>query len=287
MSEPSLKSLLEAGVHFGHQVSRWNPRMKPYLFSARNGIHIINLEQTLGLLKKAHRFIEEQVAHGGKVLFVGTKPQAQESIGNTADRTGMYYVRNRWLGGMLTNYRTIKQSIDKMKAYYVRKENGELEKLPKKEQVKLAKLTIKMERSLGGIRDMEALPVAVVIVDPNREHIAQKEANRLRIPVIALADSNCDPDGVDFLIPGNDDAIRSIQLVMDYLGDACEAGMMRRQAVLQEEAAKRKPAAPSKKLKEQEIGKQTGRAFVTKPEAGEPLGTTEPARAAKDSGSLA
>ncbi len=246
MGEISLKGLLEAGVHFGHQCSRWNPRMKPFLFTARNGIHIIDLEQTVPMLHKAYHFVLDQVARGGTVLFVGTKPQAQEVIIEESARTEMPYVVHRWLGGMLTNYKTIKQSIDRMRSYQERKEKGELAKLTKKEQLMLERESIKMERSFGGIRNMEQLPAVVVVVDPNREHIAQAEANRLKIPVVALADSNCNPKNIDFLIPGNDDAMRAIKVVISHLADACMVGRERRQEVIRAEVENREKLGKEK-----------------------------------------
>lgn len=259
----SIRSLLEAGVHFGHQVSRWNPRMKPYLFTARNGIHIIDLEQTLPMLHRAYNFVLDTVSRGGTVLFVGTKPQAQEVIENEASRVGMFYVKHRWLGGMLTNFKTIKKSIDRLKKFYERQENGDLAKLHKKEQLQLTREATKMERSLGGIRDMTDVPSAVVIVDPKREHIALKESRRLGIPVIALVDSNCDPEGVDFIIPGNDDAMRSIQLVVTNLVHACEMGLERRQEVIRAEVEAKKAAQPKvdARAKEQKMGGR-GKAYI-------------------------
>lgn len=263
MSDISLKSLLEAGVHFGHQVSRWNPKMKPYLFMARNGIHIIDLEQTIPLLHKAYQFVLDQVARGGSVLFVGTKPQAQEVVVQEAQRAGMFYVTHRWLGGMLTNFKTIKQSINKLKDYYARKESGELARLVKREQLQLERQAEKMECSLGGIRDLDGLPTVVIVVDPNRECIALREAKRLGIQVVALADSNCNPDEIDFLIPGNDDAMRSIQLVVTFLADACVLGMERRQVVIQKQReAKEDPSKIGMPRQEERKVGGRGRAYV-------------------------
>lgn len=271
-SDVSVKALLEAGVHFGHQVSRWDPRMKPYLFTARGGIHIIDLEKTYALLKKAANFVYDQVARGGTVLFVGTKPQAQEVIEQEAKRVNMFYVSQRWLGGMLTNYKTIKQSIDKLKNYYARVESGEITKLPKIEQLERSREAIKMERSLGGIRDMNQLPAVVVIVDPNREKIAKAEAARLRIPVVAIADSNCNPNGIDYLIPGNDDAIRAIQLIVGTLSEACEQGMNKRQEIIRKEVeaqGARKDAPDAAKaaaggVEERKMAGNRGRAYTGK-----------------------
>lgn len=277
MEAVSIKALLEAGVHFGHQCSRWDPRMKPYLFTARNGIHIIDLDKTVNLLMKASHFVLEQVARGGSVLFVGTKPQAQEVIEKEATRAGMFYVNQRWLGGMLTNFRTIKQSIDKLKDYYARVENGEMAKLPKKEQILLAREAGKMQKSLGGIRDMDHLPAVVVLVDPRREQTAKLEANRLRIPVVAVADSNCNPGGIDFIIPGNDDAIRSIQLIITQLADACLAGSEKRQAVIRKEVeAKGADEKTGPGAGERKVGGR-GRAY-TGAERGRPGEESAPAR---------
>ncbi len=264
----TLKSLLESGVHFGHQVSRWNPKMRTFLFGDRGGIHIIDLEQTLPLLHKAYGFIVDRVSHGGHVIFVGTKPQAQEVIEEEAKRCEMFYVNHRWLGGMLTNFRTIKQSIERLKSYYERKEKGELAKLRKKEQITLERENEKIERSLGGISRMESLPAVIVVVDPNREHIAKSEANRLHIPVVGLVDSNCDPDGIDFVIPGNDDAMRSIKLVVQHLANACLEGLARRREVIQKELAGKIGEGKEKdgaRVEERKIGGR-GRAYVGKEE---------------------
>lgn len=275
--DTSVKSLLEAGVHFGHQVSRWNPKMKPFIFTTRNGIHIIDLEQTVPLLQKAYRFVVERVAHGASVLFVGTKKQAEEVVRAEAARVGAHYVSHRWLGGMLTNFKTIKQSIDRLKNMYQRRDNGELEKLSKKEGIMIEREITKLERSLGGIKEMDHLPGIVFIVDPKKEHIAQSEAARLHIPVIALADSNCDPDGIDHLIPGNDDAIRAIQLVVTHIADAVAEGMERRQAVIREEV-EAKAARGGPRTEERKISGRA-KAFVSKPEAfveGETVTETPP-----------
>lgn len=247
MAEVSLKGLLEAGVHFGHQVSRWDPRMKSFIFSARAGIHIIDLEQTVPLLIKAYNFIVDQVSRGGTVLFVGTKPQARDVIEEEARRVGMPFVAHRWLGGMLTNYNTIKQSIDKLKKYYERVESGEIAKLRKKEQLQLSREAEKMERSLGGIKDMNGVPAVVVLVDPSKEHIAMAESRRLGIPIVALTDTNCNPANIDFLIPGNDDAMRSIKLIVSHLADACVLGGEKRQAIISKEVAAKQLAAAAKK----------------------------------------
>lgn len=224
MLKVSMKQLLEAGVHFGHQSKRWNPRMKKYIFGERNGIYIIDLQKTLRKFKDSYQFIRSVVAEGETVLFVGTKKQAQDSILEESQRCEMYYVRHRWLGGMLTNFATIQKSIDRMKKLEEMKANGVLESLTKKEVLKLEKQYEKMKRVLDGIRDMDKLPGAVFVVDPKRERIAVNEANKLEIPVIAIVDTNCDPEGIDYVIPGNDDAIRSIKLITSKIADAVVEG---------------------------------------------------------------
>jgi len=220
----TMKQLLEAGVHFGHQTRRWNPKMKPYIFGARNGIYIIDLQKTVKMFKVAYEFVMETAAKGGEVLFVGTKKQAQESIFEEASRAGMPFVNHRWLGGMLTNFQTISKSVDKLKAIEAMFEDGSIERFPKKEILKMERRKQKLERTLGGIKNMEGLPAAIYIVDVNHEQIAVKEANKLGIPVVAIVDTNCDPDGIDYIIPGNDDAIRAIKLLTSLLANACIKG---------------------------------------------------------------
>jgi len=220
----TMKQLLEAGVHFGHQTRRWNPKMKPYIFGARNGIYIIDLQKTVRLFKVAYEFARDVAAAGGSVLFVGTKKQARESIQEEATRCGMPYVNYRWLGGMLTNYQTIRQGIDRLKRLEAMFEDGTIEKFPKKEVLKMDRLRRKLEQNLGGIKDMDGLPDAVFVVDAKQEQIAVKEANKLGIPVIAIVDTNCDPDGIDYIIPGNDDAIRAIRLISSRIADAIIEG---------------------------------------------------------------
>jgi len=220
----SMKEMLEAGVHFGHQTRRWNPKMKPYVFGERNGIYIIDLQQTLSLAKEAASYVKSVAANGQKVLFVGTKKQAKDVIKEEAVRSSSYYVQNRWLGGMLTNFQTIKESIERLKKIDRMKENGDFELLPKKEQSQLEKEKAKLEANLGGIREMKKLPGALVIIDTEREHIAVQEAKRLGIPIIAVVDTNCDPEQVDYVIPGNDDAIRSIKLFTTFLADSVLEG---------------------------------------------------------------
>lgn len=219
-----LKELLEAGAHFGHQTHKWNPKMKPYVFGERNGIYIIDLQQTVPMAQKAYEFIRKTASSGKSVLFVGTKRQASETVRKSAENCGAFHVTNRWLGGMLTNYKTIAQSIDKLRKVEKMKENGDYKLLTKKEQSKIEKEVIKLERNLGGIKNMRKLPGAVFVVDPNNERIAVKEANNLGIPVIAITDTNCDPEGVDFIVPGNDDAIRSITIFLDYFASAVAEG---------------------------------------------------------------
>lgn len=224
MANVTMKELLEAGVHFGHQTQRWNPRMKPYVFGARNGIYIIDLQKTVQMARDAAEFTRKVVSEGKKVLFVGTKKQAKDVIIEEAKRSGQFYVGNRWLGGTLTNYQTIKSSIDRLKKIETMKETGDFDALPKKEQAQLNREAEKLESNLGGIKDMKRLPGAIFIIDPDKEHIAVKEANKLGIPVIAVVDTNCNPDNIDFVIPGNDDAIRSIKLFCKMVADSCEEG---------------------------------------------------------------
>jgi small subunit ribosomal protein S2 len=220
----NMKELLEAGVHFGHQTRRWNPKMKPYIFGARNGIHIIDLQKTVRLFKIAYEFIVRTVSEGYPVLFVGTKKQGHDAIVEESERCGMFFIVNRWLGGTLTNFQTIKKSIKRMKDIERMKEDGSINRYTKKEILKMEKELFKLERNLGGIKDMDELPGAIFVVDPKREKIAVKEGRKLGIPVIAIADSNCDPDEMDFILPGNDDAIRAIRLFCSKIADACIEG---------------------------------------------------------------
>jgi len=220
----SMKALLEAGVHFGHQTSRWNPKMKPYIFGARNGIYVIDLQKTSKMFDRAFHFIRDMVAKGGKVLFVGTKKQAQNVIIAEADRCSMFYVHNRWLGGTLTNFRTIRQSVERLKSLEKMATDGSYERLTKKEILRIERDCQKLQRNLPGIKEMTRLPGAVFVVDPRKERIAVAEARKLGIPVVAITDTNCDPDVVDFLIPANDDAIRAIKLFAEKVADACLEG---------------------------------------------------------------
>jgi len=227
MAYVTMKELLEAGVHFGHQTKRWNPKMKPYIFGARNGIYIIDLQRTVRMFKTAYDFIVDTVAAGKSVLFVGTKKQARDSIYEEANRCEMFYVHNRWLGGMLTNFQTIKQSIDRLNYLNNIQNDGTIELFPKKERLKLGKERIKLDSNLGGIRTMNGLPGALFVVDPKNEAIAVREGQRLNIPIVAIVDSNCDPDDVDYIIPGNDDAIRAIRLITSKMADASIEGQER------------------------------------------------------------
>lgn len=224
MSTVTMKQLLESGVHFGHQTRRWNPKMKPYIFGARNGIYIIDLQKTVQLFKIAYNFIVETAAAGHSVIFVGTKKQAAESIYEEAARSSMFFVNNRWLGGTLTNFETIKKSIDRLKRLERMQEDGTINRFPKKEILSMERQRIKLERNLGGIKDMDRLPGAMFVIDPRRERIAVHEARKLGIPVVAVVDTNCDPDEIDYIIPGNDDAIRAIRLMTSRIADACIEG---------------------------------------------------------------
>jgi len=224
-SEPiSMRQLLEAGVHFGHQTKRWNPKMRPFIFGARNGIHIIDLQHTVKLFKRAYDFVVATVARGDAVLFVGTKKQAQEVIQEEAKRSGMFHVTNRWLGGTLTNFRTVKGSIDRLRSIEKMAEDGTFERLSKKEVLHLERERLKLEKSIGGIKNLGSLPGAMFVIDAKKEHIAISEARKLEIPIVAIADTNCDPDVIDYVIPGNDDAIRAIKLFTGKIADACIAG---------------------------------------------------------------
>jgi small subunit ribosomal protein S2 len=230
----TMKQLLEAGVHFGHQTRRWNPKMKPYIFGARNGIYIIDLQKTVTLARNAFRFVSDAVARGGTVLFVGTKKQAQDAVRAEATRSGMFHVTNRWLGGSLTNFKTIKTGIERLKTIEKMAADGTYERLPKKEIASLEREREKLEKNLGGIKELSRLPAALFVVDTKKEHIAVHEANRLGIPVVAVVDTNCDPEGIDYVIPGNDDAIRSINLFTSKIAEACIEGKARHQAYLAE-----------------------------------------------------
>jgi small subunit ribosomal protein S2 len=220
----TLKQFLEAGVHFGHQTRRWNPKMKPFIFTARNDIHIIDLQQTSARFEEAYKYVVSLTANGESIMFVGTKKQAQETIAEEAQRASQYYVNFRWLGGMLTNFQTIQKRIRYLRDLETRKEHGEFERLPKKEAQRLEEERARLERTLGGIKDMRRLPAAIFVVDTKKEHTAVLEARRLEIPVIALADTNCDPDEMDYPIPANDDAIRAVKLLVSKIADAAVEG---------------------------------------------------------------
>ena len=220
MSVVAMKQLLEAGVHFGHQTRRWDPRMAPYIFTARNGIYIIDLQKTAKKIDEAYAVLKSIVDEGKTVIFVGTKKQAQECVKEEAERCGMYYVNNRWLGGMLTNFKTIRGRVDRLKELEKMAEDGTFEVLPKKEVIKLKQEADKLEKNLGGIKEMTELPGAMFVVDPKKERIAILEARKLGIPVIGLVDTNCNPEDVDYVIPGNDDAIRAIKLIIEAMANA-------------------------------------------------------------------
>ncbi len=228
-----LRALIDAGVHFGHQTKRWNPRMRPYIYGARNGIHIIDLDQTAQLFKKAFQFVSDAVGRGGHVLFVGTKRQAADVIHEEAVRAGQFYVTGRWLGGTLTNFRTVKVGIERLRELERMEEDGTLKQLVKKEALRHRREAGKLDKFLGGIKLMNALPSVIFVVDPNHERIAVLEGRKLHIPIVALTDTNCDPKLVDFIIPGNDDAIRSIKLITSRIADACIEGQQRRREMVQ------------------------------------------------------
>jgi small subunit ribosomal protein S2 len=239
----TIKALLEAGAHFGHQTSRWNPKMKTYIFTQRNGIHIIDLQQTMDLLQKACNFIKETVANGGTILFVGTKKQAQEAVEQEAKRCGAFYVNQRWLGGMLTNFATIQGRIDYLVRLEDQKLRGEFSRLPKKEAQKLEEEIVRLNRTMGGFKELTALPSVIFVVDPTKERIAVAEAKRVHIPIVAMVDTNCNPDEVDYPIPSNDDAIRAVRLICSRVADAVLEGKAMREGVGMELAVGRSAEA--------------------------------------------
>ena len=243
MSVVSMKQLLEAGVHFGHQTRRWNPKMAEYIFTERNGIYIIDLQKTVKKLDEAYMFVRELSANGENVLFVGTKKQAGDSIKEEAERAGAYYVNARWLGGMLTNFKTIRRRIDCLAQLRKMEEDGTFDRLPKKEVVKLELEIEKLEKFLGGIKEMNKLPGALFIVDPRKERIAVAEAHKLGIPIVAIVDTNCDPDEIDYVIPGNDDAIRAVRLIASAMADAIIEGRQGAETAEAAEAAEAEEAA--------------------------------------------
>jgi len=242
----SMKELLEAGVHFGHQTRRWNPKMKPYIFGSRNGIHIIDLQKTVSLFATAYDFVVRTVAEGYPVLFVGTKKQAHDSVVEESERCGMFYVVNRWLGGTLTNFQTIRKSVSRLKELDAMKKDGSIHRYTKKEAMRLEKELMKLEKNLGGIKNMDELPGAVFIVDPKKEHIAVKETKKLGIPLVVIADTNCDPDDIDYIIPGNDDAIRAIRLICSKIANACIDGHNLAEERLRAEADREKEGEAEK-----------------------------------------
>ena len=244
MSVISMKQLLEAGVHFGHQTRRWNPKMAPYIYTERNGIHIIDLQKSVGMVDIAYKAVSDIVAEGGTILFVGTKKQAQDSIQAEAERCGMYYVNQRWLGGMLTNFKTIQSRVARLEAIEKMEEDGTFERLPKKEVIALRKEHEKLEKNLSGIRNMKKLPDIIFVVDPKKERICVQEAHILGIPLIGICDTNCDPEELDYVIPGNDDAIRAVKLIVSKMADAViEAKQGQEEAAAaEEEQAEEVPA---------------------------------------------
>jgi len=246
MAYVTMKEMLEAGVHFGHQTRKWNPKMKKYIFGARNGIYIIDLQQTVRMFREAYDFIVNTVAGGKSVLFVGTKKQAREAIYEEANRCEMYYVHNRWVGGMLTNFQTIKKSIERLNHLNTIENDGTISMYPKKERIGMLKEREKLDSTLGGIRSMNGLPGAIFVIDPKKEAIAVKEGRRLGIPVVSVVDTNCDPDLIDYIVPGNDDAIRSIRLMVSKMADACVEGAERLAEKRQAESDKDIEAAAGK-----------------------------------------
>ena len=238
MSVISMKQLLEAGVHFGHQTRRWNPKMAEYIYTERNGIYIIDLQKSVGMVDDAYKAVADIAADGGTILFVGTKKQAQDAIAVEAERCGMYYVNERWLGGMLTNFKTIQSSIARLKAIETMEQDGTFEVLPKKEVIELKKELAKLQKNLGGIKEMKRLPDAIFVVDPKKERICVQEAHTLGIPLIGICDTNCDPEELDYVIPGNDDAIRAVKLIVSKMADAViEAKQGEAEEAAYEEAA--------------------------------------------------
>ena len=238
MSVISMKQLLEAGVYFGHQTRRWNPKMAPYIYTERNGIYIIDLQKSVGMVDDAYKAVADIAADGGTILFVGTKKQAQDAIAVEAERFGMYYVNERWLGGMLTNFKTIQSRIARLKAIETMEQDGTFEVLPKKEVIELKKELAKLQKNLGGIKEMKRLPDAIFVVDPKKERICVQEAHTLGIPLIGICDTNCDPEELDYVIPGNDDAIRAVKLIVSKMADAViEAKQGEAEEAAYEEAA--------------------------------------------------
>jgi small subunit ribosomal protein S2 len=241
-----VQHFIKAGCHFGHQTKRWNPKMRPFIYGARNGIHIIDLDQTAQLFKRAYNFVVEAVGRGGHVLFVGTKRQAQDIIQEEALRSGQFFVNDRWLGGTLTNFRTIKTGIERLRSLERMTEDGTMDALVKKEALMLTREREKLEKFLGGIKAMNNIPSVMFVVDPHNEHIAISEARRLNIPIVAITDTNCDPDQIDFVIPANDDAIRSVKLIASRIADACIEGTQRRREFRNEGGQSQRPSGDSR-----------------------------------------
>jgi small subunit ribosomal protein S2 len=269
LSGVTMKQLLEAGVHFGHQTRRWNPKMKAYIFGARNGIYIIDLQKTVRLFKRAYSYVQETVASGGSILFVGTKKQAQDAIYEEATRAGQFYVNQRWLGGMLTNFSTIKQSIDRMNNIGSVLQKPDETNYTKKELGNLKRQFDKLNKDLAGIRDMRKLPAALFIVDPKKENIAVKEANKLKIPIVGIVDTNCDPDEIDYIIPGNDDAIRAIRLFAARVADACIEGKSMYEASLKEDVGEAPIITETKQEEYSEMAQEEAAAAPTEAETPE------------------
>lgn len=263
MSEVSVKELLEAGCHFGHQVSRWNPKMRPYIFATKGNIHILDLDQTVVALNKASQFILDVVAQGHQILFVGTKPQAKPIIEEEAKRCGQYYVKHRWLGGLLTNFKTIKASIERLHRLEAQTNSPDFEKYTKRERLEIEREITKLNGLFSGIKTMTHLPGCLFIIDPKTEEIAKREAFRLKIPIVAIVDTNCDPRGIDYLIPANDDAVRSLKIITKTIADACEEGCKQHQEILAqaEKEEKEEGEKPTPLISEKEI-KEKGKAFI-------------------------
>ena len=253
MSDVTMKQMLEAGLHFGHQTRRWNPKMKPYIFGPRNGIYIINLDKTMRLFRQACDFVSQETGKGGYILFVGTKRQAQTIIKEEAMRCNMFYINHRWLGGTLTNFQTIKKAVDRLKSIEAMQEDGSINRFPKKEILLMEKERVKLDRNIGGIKNMRTMPAAVFVVDPNKEQIAVKEAINLNIPVIALTDTNCNPDGLSYIIPGNDDAIRAIKLITSAIAETVLDGRSKftEAEALEEEMVEQALAEPTEETVEE------------------------------------
>jgi small subunit ribosomal protein S2 len=248
VSAVSIRKLIDAGVHFGHQTNRWNPKMSPYIYGARNGIHIVDLDQTARYLKRTLNFVTNAVSRGGQLLFVGTKRQAQDVIVEEAVRAGQFHVTGRWLGGTLTNFRTMKVGIERLRNLTQMDEDGTLDTLAKKEALNLRREALRLTKFVGGIRDMTGTPAALFVIDPQHEHIAVNEANKLKIPVIGLTDTNCDPDLIQYIIPGNDDAIRSIKLITNAIAEACIQGQSRRREYSQSGGQSRDNRGPGPEI---------------------------------------